>query len=73
MRAQRRIPTLLLLATLPPHGDQNREYVPRFVAAVPHAEIRWLDGVSHSVLADAGPGLGDEIADWIELQASIAR
>jgi pimeloyl-ACP methyl ester carboxylesterase len=67
--AARRIPTLLLLATLPPHGDQNREHAPRFAAAVPHAEIRWLDGVSHSVLADVGPDLGDDMADWIQLQS----
>ena len=58
-------PVLLLLATQPPHVDQNREHLPRFHAAVPHADVRWVDGASHGVIADAGPPLGDEIAEWI--------
>ena len=33
--AEHRIPTLLVLATLPPHVDQNREHVGRFQEAVP--------------------------------------
>jgi pimeloyl-ACP methyl ester carboxylesterase len=63
--AEHRIPTLLLLATVPPHGEQNREHVPRFSRAVPHAEVRWLEGVTHSMLGDVGPGLGDDIASWL--------
>ena len=58
-------PVLLLLATQAPHVDQNREHLPKFQAAVPHADIRWVDGASHGVIADAGPPLGDQIADWI--------
>jgi hypothetical protein len=27
--------------------------------------VRWVDGASHGVIADAGPPLGDEIAAWI--------
>ena len=38
---------------------------PRFQAAVPHADVRWVDGASHGVIADAGPTLGDQIAEWI--------
>ena len=64
------VPVLLLLATQPPHVDQNREHLPRFQAAVPHADVRWVDGASHGVIADAGPPLGDEIAEWI--LASVA-
>jgi pimeloyl-ACP methyl ester carboxylesterase len=56
---------LLLLATQPPHVDQNREHLPRFQAAVPHADVRWVDGASHGVIADAGPPLGDAIGGWI--------
>jgi pimeloyl-ACP methyl ester carboxylesterase len=59
------IPTLLLLATEPPHGDQNREHVPRFETALPHAEIRWVEGATHGIVDTTGPGLGDEIAEWL--------
>jgi pimeloyl-ACP methyl ester carboxylesterase len=59
------VPVLLLLATRPPHVDQNREHLPRFQAAVPHADVRWVDGAGHGVIADAGPSLGDQIAEWI--------
>jgi pimeloyl-ACP methyl ester carboxylesterase len=59
------VPVLLLLATQPPHVEQNREHLPRFQAAVPHADVRWVDGASHGVIADAGPALGDQIAQWI--------
>jgi pimeloyl-ACP methyl ester carboxylesterase len=64
--AERRLPTLLLLATEPPHVDQNREHVGRFAAAVPHADVRWVPGVGHGLIADAGPPLADEIADWLD-------
>ncbi|HEU5371022.1 MAG TPA: hypothetical protein VFU51_01400 [Gaiellaceae bacterium] len=59
------MPVLLLLATKPPHVDQNREHLPRFQAAVPHADVCWVDGAGHGVIADAGPALGDEVAEWI--------
>jgi len=62
---EHRIPALLLLATEPPHVDQNREHIARFEAAVPHAEVRWVAGASHGILADVGPPLGDEIAEWL--------
>lgn len=58
-------PVLLLLATKPPHVEQNRAHLPLFSAAVPHAEVRWLEGASHGVIADVGPGLGDEIAGYL--------
>lgn len=64
--AGRRIPTLLLLATEPPHGDQNREHVGRFEQAVPHADVRWVDGATHGIVDTTGPGLGDELAAWLE-------
>ena len=63
--AEHGIPTLLLLATEPPHGDQNREHVPRFEAALPDAEIRWIEGATHGIVGTTGPGLGDELADWL--------
>ena len=67
------VPVLLLLATQPPHVDQNREHLPRFQAAVPHADVRWLDGASHGVIADVGPPLADQIADWFATTRDPAR
>jgi pimeloyl-ACP methyl ester carboxylesterase len=67
---QKQIPTLLLLATEQPHVEQNREHLPRFQAAVPHAEVRWMDGAGHGILADVGPGVGDEIAAWLRQSVS---
>jgi pimeloyl-ACP methyl ester carboxylesterase len=59
------IPTLLFLATEPPHGEQNRARVARFESAIPRAEIRWAAGAGHGLLADVGTPLGDEIAAWL--------
>ena len=64
------VPVLLLLATQPPHVDQNREHLPRFQSAVPHADVRWIDGASHGVIADVGPALGDQIGAWITKAAA---
>jgi pimeloyl-ACP methyl ester carboxylesterase len=63
--ADHEIPTLLFLATEPPHVDRNRAHVDRFRSAVPQAEVRWPPGASHDLLADLGPPLGDEIAAWL--------
>jgi pimeloyl-ACP methyl ester carboxylesterase len=59
------IPTLLFLATEPPHVDANRQHIARFQATVPHAEVRWQEGAGHGLLADVGPPLGDAIATWL--------
>jgi pimeloyl-ACP methyl ester carboxylesterase len=67
------VPVLLLLATQPPHVDQNREHLPRFQSAVPHADVRWVDCASHGVIADVGPALGDEIGQWITEAAAGGR
>jgi pimeloyl-ACP methyl ester carboxylesterase len=58
-------PVLLFLATQEPHGSQNREHIGRFETAVPHADVRWVEGASHGLVADVGPELGDEIAEWL--------
>src|SRR5688500_16836424 len=47
--AAARIPTLLLLATRDPWGAQNDEHVPRFRKALPHAEIRRVEGAGHAL------------------------
>jgi pimeloyl-ACP methyl ester carboxylesterase len=66
--AERALPTLLFLATEPPHVEQNRAHIARFETAVPHADVRWVDGASHGILADVGAPLGDEIATWLVAQ-----
>jgi hypothetical protein len=58
-----------LLATEPPHVEQNRAQIEAFEAAVPHAEVRWVDGAGHGILADIGAPLGEEIATWLVAQA----
>lgn len=60
------VPVLLFLATQEPHVHQNREHIARFEAAVPHADVRWVEGASHGLIADVGPPLGDEIAEWLD-------
>jgi pimeloyl-ACP methyl ester carboxylesterase len=59
------IPTLLFLATEPPHVHENRRHIARFEAAVPHADVRWPAHAGHGILADVGPPLGDAIATWL--------
>ena len=63
--AEHGIPTLLFLATEPPHVLENRRHIGRFEAAVPQAEVRWPEGARHGLLADVGPPLGDAIATWL--------
>jgi alpha-beta hydrolase superfamily lysophospholipase len=63
--ARNEIPTLLFLATEPPHGDTNRAQIAKFEAAMPHAEIRWPPGTTHGIVEDLGPPLGDELASWL--------
>jgi len=65
--AEHAVPTLVFLATAPPHGDQNREHIGRFEAAVPHADVRWLEGAGHGIFDDVeATELGAEIADWLQ-------
>jgi pimeloyl-ACP methyl ester carboxylesterase len=59
------IPTLLFLATEPPHVHENRKHIARFETAVPHADVRWPEGAGHGLLADVGAPLGDTIATWL--------
>ncbi len=63
--ADREIPTLVFLATEPPHVHENRRHIARFEAAVPHADVRWPEHAGHGILADVGPPLGDAIATWL--------
>lgn len=67
------IPTLLLLATMPPHVDVNERLVTAFVRALPEAEVRWVANAGHGLLADAGPSLAAEIGDWLAANVAAAQ
>ena len=67
--AAAQIPTLLLLANAEPWRSQNEEHAPLFQAAVPHAQVEWLDA-THAIPADVGPPLGGGIADFIRATAA---
>ena len=66
--AAARLPTLLLLATREPWGSQNEEHTPRFEQALPHAEVRRIEGAGHALTADLGPELGTLVADWLDAE-----
>ena len=68
------IPTLVLLATEPPEQRQvNADAGARMRAAVPHADVRPIDGMSHAVFADLGAGAGALVADWLREQRASRR
>jgi pimeloyl-ACP methyl ester carboxylesterase len=59
------IPTLLVLATEPPEaGEANERLLPRFLDAVPQAEVV-RPGCRHQVFADLGARAGELTADWL--------
>ena len=63
--AAARIPTLLVLATEPPEARElNERLLPRFLDAVPHAEVV-RPGCSHQVFADLGARAGELTAAWL--------
>lgn len=63
------IPTLVLLATEPPEQrQQNADAAARLRAAVPHADVRPIEGMSHAVFADLGADAGTLAADWLREQ-----
>ena len=59
------IPTLLVLATEPVEARElNERLLPRFLAAVPQAEVV-RPGCRHQVFADLGERGGELVADWL--------
>ena len=59
-------PTLMLLATEPEASRlQSEEWGGRFAQAVPHADVRLLEGGTHSLVTDFRAELGTMIADWL--------
>jgi pimeloyl-ACP methyl ester carboxylesterase len=63
------IPTLVLLATEPAEQrESNAEAGERMRSAIPHADIRPIDGMRHAVFADLGASAGTLVADWLREQ-----
>jgi pimeloyl-ACP methyl ester carboxylesterase len=59
-------PTLLLLATRPAETRRlNEEAAPRFGAAIPQADVRFIEDASHSLIADLGERFGTIVAGWL--------
>jgi pimeloyl-ACP methyl ester carboxylesterase len=60
------IPVIQLLAGQPAErlADQ-RAASAAFAAAVPRAQLRWMQGNGHNLVAELGEPLGAELADWL--------
>ena len=60
------IPVLLLLATQPDEARAvNAQGEARFAAALPAAEVRWVDGATHSLVTDERERFGSAVVDWL--------
>jgi pimeloyl-ACP methyl ester carboxylesterase len=65
--AEARIPTLLLLATVPAETlELNQDGAARFSAVLPDATVRIVDGASHSLITDERERFGEMVAAWLE-------
>jgi pimeloyl-ACP methyl ester carboxylesterase len=63
--AEAGIPILLLLATEPEDTrEQNERWAPVFAERFPDAEIRFIEGAGHDLIADAGPEVARLVRDW---------
>lgn len=64
--AAARIPTLLLLATKPEDTRrQNEDAGARFSAAIPHADVRFVEDASHSLVTDLRERFGSTVVEWL--------
>jgi pimeloyl-ACP methyl ester carboxylesterase len=60
------LPVLVVAASEPAELRQMRaERIARFRAAVPQATVDSMPGVSHDLLAEAGPTVAASVADWL--------
>lgn len=61
------IPTLLLLATMPDEARlANEAAAARFRAAIPQADVRFIEDGTHSLITDLRDRFGTIVADWLE-------
>ena len=59
-------PTLLLLATEPEVlRTTNETGAEKFSAAVPHADVRFIEGATHSLITDLRDRFGETVRDWL--------
>jgi pimeloyl-ACP methyl ester carboxylesterase len=59
-------PTLLLLATEPEAArDQNERAGHAFAAVIHQADVRLVDGATHSLVTDLRERFGQTVADWL--------
>ena len=60
------VPTLLLLATVPEDRlAENQAGAAAFSAAIPKADVRFVEGVSHSLITDMRDRFGQTVRDWL--------
>ena len=60
------IPTLLLLATEPPTArEANEAAAERFREAVPQADVRFVEGATHSLITDTREEFGETVREWL--------
>jgi pimeloyl-ACP methyl ester carboxylesterase len=59
-------PVLLLLATEPDEArTTNEEGASAFSAVLPNAEVRWVEGATHSLVTDERERFGATVVDWL--------
>ena len=60
------MPTLLLLATEPAATRElNEAAAARFRAAIPHADVQFVEGATHSLITDERERFGAVVAAWL--------
>lgn len=60
------LPVLLLLATVPAEARQrNDAAAARLRAAIPQADVRFVEGASHALITDERERFGRTVADWL--------
>jgi pimeloyl-ACP methyl ester carboxylesterase len=63
--AEAGIPILLLLATEPEQiFEINERALPDFRECFPRAEVHWIRGAGHDLIADAGPEVAQLVREW---------
>jgi len=67
------VPVLLLTATLPAEEQPLRERcIERFLAAVPDAEVRRVEGAQHDLVGEVGPPLAQLLGEWLREAGTAA-
>lgn len=60
------IPVLLLLATMPEEArTRNEAAAERFHEAIPEADVRFVEGATHSLITDMRDEFGETVREWL--------